>query len=84
MAGRKKPRQARFETAPWCVGALRSAHRGEEHLPLNPTLQEAQEMGMEIHYLDRTTYRQKHTTEVIKGLTERFGKFAKYKNRWKN
>ena len=31
--------------------------RGEEHLPLNPTLQDAQDMGMQLHYLDRPTYR---------------------------
>jgi len=49
--------------------------RGEEHLPLNPTLEEAVEMGMEIHYLDRTTYRQKHTEEVISSLRTKFGNF---------
>jgi 1-aminocyclopropane-1-carboxylate deaminase len=49
--------------------------RGEEHLPLNPTLLEAQEMGMEFHYLDRSTYRQKHTTEVVVSLTEKYGRF---------
>ena len=48
--------------------------RGEEHLPLNPTLLEAQEMGMEFYYLDRSTYRLKHTTAVIESLTEKFGK----------
>ena len=48
--------------------------RGEEHLPLNPTLLEAQEMGMEFHYLDRSTYRLKHTTEVVESLTKKFGK----------
>jgi 1-aminocyclopropane-1-carboxylate deaminase/D-cysteine desulfhydrase-like pyridoxal-dependent ACC family enzyme len=49
--------------------------RGEEHLPLNPTLQESQEMGMQLHYLDRTTYRQKHLSEVIDSLAEKFGQF---------
>ncbi|QMU31672.1 1-aminocyclopropane-1-carboxylate deaminase/D-cysteine desulfhydrase [Adhaeribacter radiodurans] len=33
--------------------------RGEPHEPLNPTLQLAQNCGMQLHYLDRTTYRQK-------------------------
>lgn len=33
--------------------------RGEEQLPLNPTLQLAREQGMQLHYLDRETYRQK-------------------------
>ena len=45
--------------------------RGEEHLPLNHTLHEAQGMGMECHYLDRSTYRQKHTTEVIELMKEK-------------
>ncbi len=49
--------------------------RGEEHLPLNPTLIEAQAMGMEIHYMDRTTYRQKHTSDVIKSLRQQYGSF---------
>ena len=49
--------------------------RGEEHLPLNPTLQDAQDMGMQLHYLDRPTYRQKHTLEVTKLLAEKFGQF---------
>ena len=49
--------------------------RGEEHLPLNPTLQDAQDMGMQFHYLDRPTYRQKHSAEVAKLLAEKFGRF---------
>ena len=49
--------------------------RGEEHLPLNPTLQGAWEMGMQFHYMDRTTYRKKSTTEVLKSLVEKFGNF---------
>ncbi len=49
--------------------------RGEEHLPLNPTLAEAVKMGMEIHYLDRSTYRLKHTGAVIRKLQKQFGKF---------
>jgi 1-aminocyclopropane-1-carboxylate deaminase len=42
-----------FET----VGVI----RGEEHLPLNPTLQFAVDHGMRLTYLDRHTYRQKPT-----------------------
>ncbi|HPN39428.1 MAG TPA: pyridoxal-phosphate dependent enzyme [Melioribacteraceae bacterium] len=34
--------------------------RGEEHLPLNPTLSFATKCGMELHYLDRTTYRKRN------------------------
>lgn len=33
--------------------------RGEEHLPLNSTLQSASDNGMMIHYLDRKSYRKK-------------------------
>lgn len=33
--------------------------RGEEHLPLNPTLQFARECGMKFYYLDRSDYRKK-------------------------
>jgi len=34
--------------------------RGEEHLPLNNTLMFAKQHNMEIHYLDRTTYRNRN------------------------
>ncbi|MER2999410.1 1-aminocyclopropane-1-carboxylate deaminase/D-cysteine desulfhydrase [Pontibacter populi] len=34
--------------------------RGEEHLPLNPTLQFATEQGMELHYISRELYRHKN------------------------
>jgi 1-aminocyclopropane-1-carboxylate deaminase/D-cysteine desulfhydrase-like pyridoxal-dependent ACC family enzyme len=47
--------------------------RGEEHLPLNSTLSKAKEMDMELHYLDRTTYRQKHAPEVMEKLQGRHG-----------
>lgn len=47
--------------------------RGEEHLPLNPSLQFAVDHGMKLTYLDRTTYRQKTEPNVIEGLRERFG-----------
>ena len=33
--------------------------RGEEQLPLNPTLLKAQESGMKLRYVDRTSYRLK-------------------------
>lgn len=49
--------------------------RGEEHLPLNPTLQFAQEAGMRLHYMDRSTYRQKEGTEVVIQLRQEFGDF---------
>ena len=49
--------------------------RGEEHLPLNPTLDYAVRHGMTIDYLDRTTYRAKTSPEVIEGLRRQFGDF---------
>ncbi|BAY17670.1 1-aminocyclopropane-1-carboxylate deaminase [Anabaenopsis circularis NIES-21] len=47
--------------------------RGEERLPLNPTLSFAVQQGMQLVYCDRTTYRQRHTTELHAQLKERYG-----------
>ncbi|NJP90066.1 pyridoxal-phosphate dependent enzyme [Nonomuraea sp. FMUSA5-5] len=47
--------------------------RGEEHLPLNPTLARAAARGMTLTYLDRSTYRRKHTEEVLASLRARWG-----------
>ncbi|NBE96209.1 pyridoxal-phosphate dependent enzyme [Nonomuraea sp. KC401] len=47
--------------------------RGEEHRPLNPVLAYAAACGMTLTYLDRATYRRKHTGEVQAGLRERWG-----------
>jgi len=49
--------------------------RGEEHLPLNPTLKFAKEQGMEIIYISRSYYRLKHTKEFINNLKEKLGDF---------
>lgn len=49
--------------------------RGEEHLPLNYTLNFAKNCGMKLHYLNRKLYRLKHTAEVIDMLQNTFGKF---------
>lgn len=49
--------------------------RGEEHLPLNPTLKFAKENGMKIYYLDRTSYRKKSSLKIISQLQEKFGDF---------
>lgn len=49
--------------------------RGEEHLPLNPTLSFARENGMILEYLDRTSYRKKNSNEIITQLQQRFGDF---------
>lgn len=47
--------------------------RGEERLPLNPTLSFAVQQGMQLMYVDRTTYRQRHTPELHAQLRQRFG-----------
>src|SRR5688572_5103008 len=48
--------------------------RGEEHFPLNPTLQQAVLNGMQLHYLDRETYRQKQEPEFLAELAQQFGR----------
>ena len=47
--------------------------RGEEHLPLNPTLKFASDNGMNLHYISRSEYRLKHTQEFQERLKEKFG-----------
>jgi 1-aminocyclopropane-1-carboxylate deaminase len=47
--------------------------RGEENTPLNPTLQFATEQGMELVYIDRRTYKQRHTEELHNQLKQQFG-----------
>jgi 1-aminocyclopropane-1-carboxylate deaminase len=49
--------------------------RGEENLPLNPTLNFAHSQGMQLVYVDRQTYRNKHTEELQEVLKNRFGDF---------
>ena len=49
--------------------------RGEETLPLNPTLATVKEMGMAIYYVDRTTYRKKNEAAFIENLKTQFGDF---------
>jgi len=49
--------------------------RGEEHLPLNPTLQFATEQGMLLKYLNREQYRLKNADEFRAGLKKEFGNF---------
>ena len=49
--------------------------RGEEHLPLNPTLQFAVDQGMQLAYIDREQYRNKTDPNFIHQLTAQFGKF---------
>ncbi|GAB3158551.1 pyridoxal-phosphate dependent enzyme [Myceligenerans halotolerans] len=56
-----------FET----VGVI----RGEEHLPLNPSLRFAVDRGMRLAYMDRTTYRVKTSPDVVASLRDSFGDF---------
>ncbi|MFK4085558.1 1-aminocyclopropane-1-carboxylate deaminase/D-cysteine desulfhydrase [Kribbella sp. NPDC020789] len=49
--------------------------RGEQHLPLNPSLAYAAGRGMRLSYLDRTTYRAKTSPLVIDSLRQEFGDF---------
>jgi 1-aminocyclopropane-1-carboxylate deaminase/D-cysteine desulfhydrase-like pyridoxal-dependent ACC family enzyme len=39
----------------------------------NPCLEQAQVQGMQLHFIDRTRYRQKHTAEVREALLRQFG-----------
>ena len=49
--------------------------RGEECLPLNPTLAFARENGMELHYVSREDYRLKTTSKFLNKLNAQFGDF---------
>jgi 1-aminocyclopropane-1-carboxylate deaminase/D-cysteine desulfhydrase-like pyridoxal-dependent ACC family enzyme len=49
--------------------------RGEETLPLNPTLRMASFMGMELHYVSRSDYRNKTDLAFLNKLANKFGKF---------
>lgn len=49
--------------------------RGEEHLPLNPTLTFAKANGMQLHYMDRQTYRDKTKNKVQSELQKQFGEY---------
>jgi 1-aminocyclopropane-1-carboxylate deaminase len=47
--------------------------RGEERLPLNPTLSFAVAQGMQLVYLDRQKYRERKTTALQAELKQRYG-----------
>jgi 1-aminocyclopropane-1-carboxylate deaminase/D-cysteine desulfhydrase-like pyridoxal-dependent ACC family enzyme len=47
--------------------------RGEEQLPLNPTLKRSIELGMKIYYISRTEYRKKQTTAFLEKVKEQYG-----------
>lgn len=48
--------------------------RGEEHLPLNPTLRHATQTGMQLHYVSRGEFRRKGEPAVRAKLEENYGK----------
>lgn len=49
--------------------------RGEEHLPLNPTLAFAREAGMHLYYINREEYRYKQEPAFLISLLEKFGDY---------
>ena len=49
--------------------------RGEAHEKLNPTLKDATDWGMQLHYLSRSEYRNKNTASFIDNLQQRLGEF---------
>ena len=49
--------------------------RGEETLPLNPTLLQAKKDGMRLLYVSRADYRKKNTAEFIDKLKDELGDF---------
>lgn len=49
--------------------------RGEEHAELNPTLRFAKEQGMHLHYMNRSTYREKESDRVVHLLKQQYGNF---------
>lgn len=62
--------------AAWYLGfSTIGVIRGEEHLPLNPSLAYAASRGMRLTYLDRTAYREKERPAIVQALHDRFGDF---------
>ncbi|WP_339874687.1 pyridoxal-phosphate dependent enzyme [uncultured Algoriphagus sp.] len=49
--------------------------RGERTEPLNSTLAHAEELGMELYYIDRNEYRNKTDPEFLATLQDKFGDF---------
>ena len=47
--------------------------RGEEHLPLNPTLKSAINCGMKLHYLDRSSFRKRESEEFMWSIKKKYG-----------
>lgn len=57
------------------IGGFRSLGiiRGEDADRDNPTLSHARKMGMELHFVDRESYRLKNTLEFLEKLHSQFG-----------
>lgn len=49
--------------------------RGEKTAPLNPTLQQASQCGMQLHYISRSEYRQKADPAFLNQLIQKIGDF---------
>lgn len=49
--------------------------RGEKTLPLNTTLKDAEYFGMKLHYVSRSSYRNKTESKFIEELQRKFGDF---------
>lgn len=49
--------------------------RGEEASRANPTLAHAERIGMQLHFVDRESYRRKNSSEFMGNLRARFGDF---------
>ena len=49
--------------------------RGEEYLPLNPTLRFAIDNGMKLHYISRSNYKEKTSANFLEDLKNQFGDF---------
>jgi 1-aminocyclopropane-1-carboxylate deaminase/D-cysteine desulfhydrase-like pyridoxal-dependent ACC family enzyme len=49
--------------------------RGDEIRPLNPTLGQAETLGMSLHFVDRVTYRLKKEVNFLNTLEKKFGQF---------
>lgn len=49
--------------------------RGERPKQLSPTLQDAENWGMQLHFVSRVDYREKNAEEFLQHLTARYGDF---------
>jgi len=47
--------------------------RGEAYTPLNPTLQDAYDWGMQLKYINRADYKHKNSPEFLAQLKEQYG-----------